>query len=176
MRLPEPKAETVWRLEVKHLQEDLSANLVQVQFVRKHKELPKLRWDVCVYQGISRQTVSDGTIWERLPKISIRKSSCVNARGHTARRAASPWWWYLPWLGGTHLCWGGTYLGQGVAISAGGYLPWQGVAISAGGVPTLARSTHLGQGGYPPWPGSPLGVNRQKPVKTLPSPSFGCGR
>ena len=50
--------------------------------------------------------------------------------------------------GGTYLGWGGTYLGQG------GYLPW----LGGGGVPTLAEV-----GTHPP------GVDRQTPVKTVPS-------
>ena len=59
--------------------------------------------------------------------------------------------------GGTDLGWGGTYLGQG-----GTYLGW-------GGLPTLVL------GGYLPWLGgtylgqNDLGVNRQMPVKTVPS-------
>ena len=66
---------------------------------------------------------------------------------------------------------GGSYLGQGVPTTDRG-------------IPILAGVTYLGWGyllwprgylpwprGYPPWPGYTPGVNRQTPVKTVPSPN-----
>ena len=59
-------------------------------------------------------------------------------------------WGYLPWPGVPTLA-GGTYLGWG-------YLPWLGGTYLGRRVPTLAKV------------GTPLGVNRQTPVKhNLPS-------
>ena len=71
----------------------------------------------------------------------------------------------------------------GVPTLVGGYLPWMGGTNLGQGVPTLAGGTYLGQGvpilagGYLPWPKGylpcprwyPSGVNRQTPVKTVPS-------
>ena len=68
--------------------------------------------------------------WDRcslkILKKKTRKSSCVNAKRHTARRAARvccadlSWWGrYLSWRGGG----GGTYPGRGVPTIVGTPLP-----------------------------------------------------
>ena len=78
--------------------------------------------------------------------LNTRKSSCVNARGIPP--AAYQVLHLLSYPGGTY--------------------PGRGVPILAGGVPTPSLDR-----GYLPiwtWPGYPLGVNRQTPVKTVPSP------
>ena len=81
---------------------------------------------------------------------------------------------YPHWLEGTYLGWGVPHLGQWGAPTLAREYP------TLAGVPTLTRGTHLGQegtylgwgGGYLPWPRwvPPVGVNRQTPVKTVPSP------
>ena len=76
---------------------------------------------------------------------------------------------YLPWPGG-------------VPTLSGGYIAWQAVPTLArqvptlaGEVPTLAGGTYLCWGLYLPCPGGtylggyPPGVDRQTPVKTVPS-------
>ena len=99
--------------------------------------------------------------------IKTRKSSCVNARCIPPAAQLVFAVLICPGLGGgggttlagiTYPSQGIPTLAVGVPTLAGGYLPWPGVPTLAGGrgVPTLA--------------GVPLGVDRQMPVKTVPSP------
>ena len=70
---------------------------------------------------------------------------------------------YLPWLGGTYSDWGVPTLARR------GTYPGLGVPTLARGVPTLAGvPSCLDLAGVPP----PPGVNRQTPVKTVPSPTL----
>ena len=86
-----------------------------------------------------------------------RTSSCVNAKGILP---AAQQVFAVATGGGVLTLVGGTYPGRGVPILAGGYLLWQGY------LPWLGWWW-----GYLPWLGylSP-GVDRQSPVKTIPSP------
>ena len=137
------------------------------------------------------------------PQNKTRESSCVNAWGippaayqvlhllsYPGVRGGYPilsWLWGTPsWPGGTPSLDGGYLI---PSLDRGYSIPgWGTPHLDLAGAPPvwtwlgypcldLARVLLSGPSWVPPpvwtWPGYPPGVNR---LKTLPSPSFGCGR